>query len=49
MAIRQKTTVTHRATASWPTPARTEIPIRDLVAIVAARTNLKVNWTKAET
>jgi uncharacterized OsmC-like protein len=34
MAIRQKTTVTFRTTASCPTHARTEIPIRDLVAIV---------------
>jgi putative redox protein len=34
MAIRQKTTVTYRTTATCPTHARTEIPMRDLVAIV---------------
>ena len=34
MAIKMKTVVTYRATAQCPTPARTEIPVRDLNVII---------------
>ena len=34
MAIRMKTTVTYRLKAACPTHARTEIPVRDLSAII---------------
>jgi putative redox protein len=34
MAIRQKTTVTYRTTALCPSHSRTDVPMRDLVAIV---------------
>ena len=34
MAIKMKTVVTYRTTAACPTHARTEIPVRDLTAII---------------
>lgn len=34
MAIKTKTIVTYRASAACPTPARTEIPVRDLHVII---------------
>lgn len=34
MAVKMKTVVTYRASAACPTHARTEIPVRDLTAII---------------
>ncbi|MEO9649881.1 MAG: OsmC family protein [Roseobacter sp.] len=34
MAVKMKTVVTYRATASCPTHARTEIPVRDLNVVI---------------
>ncbi|KPA22258.1 OsmC-like protein [Shimia sp. SK013] len=52
MAIRMKTVVTYKTTAQCPTPARTEIPIRDLNVTVdepAERGGTNLGATPTET
>ena len=52
MAIRMKTVVTYRATATCPTHARTEIPVRDLHVVIdepAERGGTNMGPTPTET